>query len=149
MLYRILAIDYGEKRIGLALSDPMRMFAKPYETIANLSLEHIFTELDKVIKAQNVGTIIIGIPWSLEGTETDKTTETLEFIAKLQAQFDLPIIGWDERFSTSDANELLKEMGYNWKKARKVIDAMAACVILKRYLESNNREVSAPDIPIL
>jgi putative Holliday junction resolvase len=140
MLNRILAIDYGEKRIGLALSDPMQIFAKPFITIANLSLEHIFAELGKVIKEQNVGRIIIGIPWSLEGTETDKTTETLEFISKLKEQFDLPIIGWDERFTTSDANELLKEMGYNWKEARKVIDAMAACVILKRYLESSNRE---------
>ena len=141
MLYRILAIDYGEKRIGLAISDPMRMFAKPFETIANLSFEHIITELNKVIKAQSVGEIIIGVPWSIEGTATDKTNETLEFISKLKENISLPVIGWDERYTTSEANELLKEMGYDWKKARKVVDAMAACFILKRYMESNNREI--------
>jgi putative Holliday junction resolvase len=140
MLYRILAIDYGEKRIGLAISDPMQMFAKPFETIANLSPEHIFIELNRYIKEQNVGKIVIGIPWSIEGTPTDKTNEVLTFIELLKEQVAVPVIGWDERYTTSEANELLKQMGYDWKKARKVVDAMAACFILKRYMESNHSE---------
>lgn len=140
MLSRILAIDYGEKRIGLALSDPMQMFAKPFDTIANLSFEHIISELGKVIKEQSVGSLIVGIPWSIEGTATDKTNETLEFIEKLKSEISLPIIGWDERYTTSEANQLLKEMGYNWKQARKVIDSMAACLILKNHLENRTHE---------
>ncbi len=140
MATRILAVDYGEKRIGLALSDPMHMFAKPFETIANLSFEHIVSELNRIITEQCVGKIIIGIPWSIEGNPTEKTNETMAFIDKIKEQISLPVIGWDERYTTSEANELLKQMGYDWKKARTVIDAMAACLILKRYLESDNHE---------
>jgi putative holliday junction resolvase len=132
---RLLAIDYGEKRIGLALSDLMQMFAKPYETFPNLSLENTLKHLNEIIAAKQVGLVIVGIPWNLDGTESAKTKETQEFLACMQKKLSVPVIGSDERYTTSDANELLKEMGLNWKEARKVIDAMAACLILKRYME--------------
>jgi len=137
MQYRLLAVDYGEKRIGLALSDPMRIFAKPLKTIPNNSLEEIVELLKTVISEKQVGKLIVGIPWSLEGTETAKTAETKEFLAQLSDRLDIPVVGWDERYTTDDANELLKEMGMDWKKARSVIDAMAACLILKRFMERN------------
>lgn len=137
MQYRLLAVDYGEKRIGLALSDPMRIFAKPLKIIPNSTPEEVVSLLKQVISEQQVGKLIIGIPWSLEGTETAKTTETKEFLTLLSERLDIPIIGWDERFTTDDANDLLKEMGMDWKKARTVIDAMAACLILKRFMERN------------
>lgn len=140
MIGRILALDYGEKRVGLAMSDPMQMFAKPFDTIDNLSFEHIITELHRIIREQSIITLIIGIPWSIEGTPTGKTHETLQFIEKIKETLALPVIGWDERYTTSEANDLLKQMGYDWKKARKVVDSMAACFILKRYLESDKHD---------
>lgn len=136
-LSRLLAIDYGEKRIGLALSDAMRMFAKPYDTIANVSFENTLQKLNEVIKEQHVGTVIVGIPWGVEGNETEKTKETMAFLELLKQQLSVPVIGADERYTTSEANQILKEMGYDWKKARKVIDSVAACMILKGYLERN------------
>jgi putative Holliday junction resolvase len=136
-LTRLLAIDYGEKRIGLALSDAMRMFAKPFDTIPNISFENTLQRLNEVIIKQRVGLVIVGIPWSIEGTETDKTKETLAFLNTLKEHLSVPVIGADERYSTSEANQLLKEMGYDWKKARTVIDSMAACMILKGYMERN------------
>jgi putative Holliday junction resolvase len=132
---RILAIDYGEKRIGLALSDPLRMFAKPFQTLPNLSYENTLLVITRIISEQQVGDIVIGIPWSLDGEKSPKTIETLAFIEKISADLSVPVTGWDERYSTSEANDLLKAMGYNWKKARTVIDAMAACLILKRFME--------------
>lgn len=140
MINRLLAIDYGEKRIGLAMSDALQMFAKPFETLENKSAENTFDYLRKLITEKQIGKVIVGIPWSLEGTATDKTRETQQFLQELQNKLDVPVVGSDERFTTSDANELLKEMGYNWKQARKVIDAMAACLILKRFLEKNEQE---------
>jgi putative Holliday junction resolvase len=137
MQYRLLAVDYGEKRIGLALSDPMRIFAKPLQTIPNTSLNEIISKLKQIISEKQVGKLIVGIPWSLDGTETAKTSETREFLSQLSAGLDIPVIGWDERYTTDDANELLKQMGLDWKKARTVIDAMAACLILKRFMERN------------
>ena len=84
--------------------------------------------------------VIVGIPWSLDGNATDKTRETQQFLSDLQQQIEIPVIGMDERFTTSDANEMLREMGYDWKQARRVIDAMAAYLILKRYLETHSDE---------
>lgn len=134
---RLLAIDYGAKRIGLALSDPMRMFAKPLQTVDNISLDQTVSVLKDIIREKVIGKIIVGIPWSLDGNATNKTKETQQFLSELQQRIDIELVGMDERFTTSDANELLKEMGYDWKQARKVIDAMAACLILKRYLETH------------
>jgi len=142
MAKRLLAIDYGEKRIGLALSDAMQMFAKPYDTLANTSFDNIIEYLRKLVAEKEISQVIVGIPWSLEGNPTAKTNETLSFLTELQSTLDIPVIGYDERFTSSDANELLKEMGYNWKQARKVIDSMAACLILKRYLEKNDKKVT-------
>ncbi|MFO7660156.1 MAG: Holliday junction resolvase RuvX [Candidatus Cloacimonadaceae bacterium] len=137
---RLLAIDYGEMRIGLALSDPMRMFAKPLMTLDNTSLDQTVSVLNDIIREKEIARIIVGIPWSLDGNATDKTRETQQFFTELQQRIDIEVVGMDERFTTSDANELLKEMGYDWKQARKVIDAMAACLILKRYLETHPDE---------
>lgn len=140
MAGRLLAIDYGEKRIGLALSDPMQMFAKPLMTLDNVSPEQTVSALRDTIRDKEVVKIIVGIPWSLDGNATDKTKETQQFLSELQQKIEIPVIGMDERFTTSDANELLREMGYDWKQARRVIDAMAACLILKRYLETHSDE---------
>lgn len=137
MISRILALDYGEKRIGVAISDPLRMFAKPLLTWQNTSYQDTLECLTKVVSEQQVGLIIIGIPWSLDGEKTITTELTLTFIEKIKQDINIPVEGHDERYSSSDANELLKSMGYNWKQARQVVDAMAACLILKRYLEKN------------
>jgi len=134
---RLLAIDYGEKRIGLAISDALKIFAKPYDIIANTSYEDIVQQLIRIIQSNHVEKVIVGVPWSIEGEETNKTKETLTFIAKLKESLPVPVIGADERYTTSEANELLKQMGYDWKKARKHIDSIAACLILKGYLDNN------------
>jgi putative Holliday junction resolvase len=137
---RLLAIDYGEKRIGLALTDPMQIFAKPFEMISNLSFENTVSQIRKVVTDKEIGKIIVGIPWSVDGNATVKTVETQEFLTKLQQQFSIPVEGSDERYTTSEAHELLREMGYDWKKARTMVDSLSACLILKRYLEMHPRE---------
>ncbi len=137
---RLLAIDYGEKRIGLAMTDPMQIFAKPYTMISNVSFDETADQLEKLISEKSIGRIIVGIPWSLDGNITVKTQETLDFLDRLASRLEIPVVGSDERYTTSEANELLKEMGYDWKKSRTMIDSLSACLILKRYLETHPRE---------
>jgi len=133
---RILAIDYGEKRIGLALSDPLKLFAKPLKVIPNSGFETVLAELRKVISEQCVELIVMGLPYAIEGGNTPKTDETIAFMDRLSAAIETPIVAWDERYSTSEAIGELIKMGYGWKQRRNFQDAMAAAMILKSYLES-------------
>jgi len=137
MPQRILAVDYGEKRIGLALSDPLHLFATPYKTISNSSLQEVIDQLQQIITEQEVGLVLVGIPLSVDGNTTAKTIETQNFFQSLRNNLSVEVKEADERYTTSEANALLKEKGLSWKEARKQIDAFAACLILQRYLESN------------
>ncbi len=132
-----MAIDYGSKRIGIALSDPLRMFAKPLLMIPNTNEEDVLAGINNLVAEHEVGLVILGIPYALEGQNTPKTDEVLLFKTILEASVQVPVIGWNESLSTNEANQHLKSMGYDWKKSRSLIDAMAACMILKSYLESN------------
>lgn len=134
---RILAIDYGEKRIGLALSDPLRIFAKPYRVLQNLGFEQFVSELEPILKEQQVLLVLVGIPYAIEGGNTPKTDEVIEFRNALETTITIPVQGWDERYSTDEAHQELKKMGYSWQEARSLVDAMAAAMILRSYLNLN------------
>ena len=136
---RWIAIDYGEKRIGIAVTDHLKMFVNPLTTIENKSDSAVFDQLLKIFQSQEVEKVIIGLPLSLDGEDTAKTKETREFYKKLSEKTSLPLIWWDERYSTYEANELLKNKGLNWEKSRNVIDQIAAAVILKSYVDSNDK----------
>lgn len=136
MIGRIMAVDFGSKRIGIAFSDPLAMFATPHSVLENTDLASVKAEISRLAKANSATLIVIGIPYAIDGSHTPKTTETLEFIDEMKAATDLPVKGWDERYSSSEAENELKKMGKSWQEARKMVDAMAAAMILKSYLES-------------
>jgi putative Holliday junction resolvase len=133
---RLLGIDYGEKRIGIALSDPLKMFVKPFCTLSNTGENDLINEINKIIKSQVVERIILGLPLNLQGEDTIKTKEIRVFYDFLVQNISIPVELWDERYSTADANEYLKQKGYNWKESRKVVDQVAAAVILRSYIDS-------------
>ena len=135
MTQRIVALDYGEKRIGIALSDPLQIIAKPFAVWDNTGFDQILARLEEMVKEYQIGEIIIGIPLSVDGEITAKTSETIRFMHALKKAIDIPVTGWDERYSTAEAHEQLKNMGLSWVEARQKVDAMAAGVILKSYLE--------------
>ena len=130
---RILAIDYGEKRVGLALSDPMRMFAKPLCILENNN--QLVAELLQLIAQYGVSMVLVGMPYAIDGSLTPKTIETQTFATNLADKLSVQVQCYDERYSTCDAEAELKRMGYTWQEAKKVKDAMAACMFLKEYLE--------------
>ncbi len=135
MIHRVAALDYGEKRIGIALSDPLQIIAKPLTVWDNTSFEDTVERLRVLIKEYQVGEVIVGLPLSVEGEITAKTAETMRFLHALKKVIEIPVSGWDERYSTAEAHELLKDMGMSWMEARQKVDAMAASIILKSYLD--------------
>ncbi len=136
-MYRILAIDYGQKNIGLALTDPMRLFAKPYHTIPNHSDEQVLKEIQDVVRSQAVGKIVLGLPISVAGLDTQKTNEVRRFFELLSQSVNVPVFLWDERYTTADAKDILIRKGLSIKESKKVIDQTAAALILKSFLEGN------------
>ena len=135
-----MSIDYGEKRIGIAISDPMQIYAKPLLTIKNISMKHIFSQINEIIFTNSIEKVIVGLPLNLEGNDTKKTIEVRNFFNKLTKSISVKSVLFDERYSTVDANDYLKEKGLSIKESRKVIDQIAAAVILRNYLELGNKD---------
>ena len=132
-----MAIDFGEVRIGIALSDPLQIIAKPFEVIKNSNDEKVWNRLKQIIDEKTVGRIILGLPLNLKGEDTQKTLEVRNFASELKKRIKIPIIFQDERYTSVDANEALKAMGYTIKESREVIDMVAASIILKNFMLLN------------
>lgn len=133
-LYRIMAIDYGEKRIGIALSDLLRIISKPYRVVAND--EKQWEEFESIISSEKVGMVVIGLPQNFAGEDTLKTKEIREFATEFGNKFSVQWEFCDENFTSADANSALKQMGYSVQESRKVIDKVAASLILRNYLDN-------------
>ncbi|MBN2790082.1 MAG: Holliday junction resolvase RuvX [Candidatus Delongbacteria bacterium] len=132
---RILSIDHGEVRIGLAMTDPMQIISSPFKTIKNMGDDNIIKELKKIIIENEVELIILGHPMGLDGQKTKKTEHVEKFAEKLK-ELGLEIVLFDESFSTVRAHQIIHEMGQKTGKNKERIDALAAQVILEDYLRS-------------
>ncbi len=136
---RILGIDYGEKRIGLAVSDEMEITARGISVIVRKSKK---TDLDAIAAAvaeYGVGTIVVGYPLRLDGSAGIQCEKVDRFIASLKEVTVVPVIAWDETLSTKEAEELLRETGLARRKKRGVVDRIAAAFILQDYLNKKAR----------
>ena len=136
MTGRILALDYGTKRIGLAISDQLKLFAKPLATIPNTGFPEVLSAVQQIIQTQSVEYLVIGMPYAIDGSYTPKTMETEEFADMMKESLGIPVYTWDERYSSQEAEAELKCKGKSWQEARKMVDAVAAAMILKSYLEN-------------
>lgn len=138
-LKRFLSIDYGTKRIGLALSDPLKTFAYPYKTVINNS--KILTELKKIISEKNIEKIILGFPLKEDGSESILTKEVTAFKSKLEKIFPFEILFRDERYSSSIAAEQIKQSvtKKSKRKQKSLLDSGAAAIILQDYLDERRR----------
>ena len=134
---RILALDVGDKTIGLAISDPLMITAQGLEVIRRSSWAKDIARLTDIIHQYEVGTLLIGMPKNMNGTIGPRGQETLEFAEKLKNEFTgVDIRMWDERLSTVAAQRSLIEADVSRAKRRQVIDKMAAVFILQGYLDS-------------
>lgn len=132
---RVMALDYGDARIGIALSDPLKILAKPYETYHRTTETDDFEHLKQIIKEQDVDIIVVGLPLNTEGEEQDTAIKVRAFCEKLKNFVNLPIKFMDERMSSVVADEILKQTEKDWKKRKANLDAVSAMVILQDYLD--------------
>jgi putative Holliday junction resolvase len=133
---RILAIDFGTVRIGTALSDELRMLASPHIVIPYS--KDAAQAVAALAAQQNVESVVLGMPYALDGTESEMTRQTKNFAAKLRALVTCPVIEWDEAFSSRRAGEQMRSAGVKKKKrqTKGTTDAWAAAIILQEYLDS-------------
>jgi len=141
---RILGIDFGEKRIGLAVSDPLRITAQMLPTFKIRNPDEIFLEVAQIILEKNVTEIVVGMPLRLKGDKGITAQKVDEFIQKLKEKFQLPVHAWDERFTSVIAERTIREIGKPPSRNKAKVDQISAVLILQAYLDHlsiKNREI--------
>jgi len=133
---RIMALDPGTKRIGVALSDEMGWTAQPLETFERRSLDKDIAHLQHLIDEHNVREVVMGLPIRLDGRIGPEAEQVQRFIQRLEQSLSVPVIPWDERLTTRSAEDLLIEANVSRRKRRGVVDRVAAAIILQSYLAS-------------
>lgn len=133
---RIMGIDYGDSRIGIAMSDIMGWTAQGIKTIQNRGREKTLSEIKEILNEYNPEKIVIGLPKNMDGSEGFRVDATHEFADLLRTVYGGEIIFWDERLSTVGAAQILKSTETFGKKRKKVLDTVAASLILEGYLNS-------------
>jgi putative Holliday junction resolvase len=136
MLSRILALDYGTKRIGVALSDELGWTAQPLETFERRTLDRDIAHIASLVKSHEVGKVVLGLPLQLDGREGPAIRAMREFSAKLEQGVPVPIVFWDERMTTKAAEDLLIAADVSRKKRKGAVDRVAAAILLQSYLAS-------------
>ena len=133
---RVMAIDYGDERIGLAVSDLLGMLAGEAWTMQEWDMERAAVRIAAEAKNREVGTLVLGLPKNMDGTEGPRAAKSREFKAVLEKTAGLPVVLWDERRSSIEAHAILHAAGKREKQHRKTVDAVAASLILEGYLGS-------------
>ena len=138
---RVLAVDHGEKHIGLALSDPTATIASPLKVIQHVSRLMDAAQVANLASENEAGLIVIGQSFDEEGRPNLAGRRAAKFAEALKQQTQIPIILWDESFSTQDARAARIEMGVSRKKRAGHVDELAAVIILRSYLDTNKPKV--------
>tara|TARA_B100000401_G_scaffold248921_1_gene169005 strand:- start:612 stop:1028 length:417 start_codon:yes stop_codon:yes gene_type:complete len=135
---RLLAIDYGEKRLGLAISDPNQIISKPLKTIILSDSQYIYNELEKIISDYEIQKLIIGLPLGMDGKNTQQTSKVEAFKEDLQNKISIPVILFDERLSSVSAKKSLISQGIKTGHNKSKIDQTAAAIFLQHFLDTLN-----------
>lgn len=138
---RVLGLDYGDKRIGVAISDPLGITAQGVAVLGKgETFDQDIKELKRLIKKYDgVDEIVVGLPKTMRGEVGPQAEKVLTFVAALKQEFKLNIATWDERLTTAEAERTLIEAGLSREKRRQVIDKSAAAVILQSYMDHKKR----------
>jgi len=133
---RILCLDYGSKRIGVAVCDELGMTAQGLATIFRKNRRQDLEEIAEFIRTYGAEKIVIGYPIRLDGTEGIQCEKISKFASLLESTFSLPVIKWDETLSTKEAEEILSRANIARNKRRNIVDKLAASLILQGYLDA-------------
>ena len=132
---RLMGIDFGDARVGIALSDPLMIMSQGYKTIKNDGSDALFEEITAIIKEKEVTKIVIGLPKNMDNSQGFRTDATMEFAEKLRSYTDVEIDFSDERLTTVSAHGFLNEMNVRGKKRKGAVDTLSAALILETYMK--------------
>jgi len=133
---RVIALDVGERRIGVAVSDPLGIVARTLGVVERVSDAQAIEEIVRLVREHEVGRVLVGHPRSLRGELGPQARQVETFAALLEEALDVPVELWDERLSTVTAERILSERGIRAREQKEHIDAVAAAVILQDYLDA-------------
>lgn len=138
-----MGIDFGTRRVGIALSDPLQIIAQSLETMQNTPA--LISRIRELVEREEVELVVVGMPFNLKGEKGQKGEEVERFLLELRKQLPVDIVTWDERFTSTMAHSTMLQMGTR-KKERQTdkgrIDAMAAAIMLQGYLDSRKKSLS-------
>ena len=138
-LMRTMGLDIGTHTIGVAISDELGITAQGLKTIRRKSMEEDLKEIATIIRQFEIDKIVVGLPKNMDGTLGTQAEIVLQWIKVLKDKIHVPVVTWDERLSTVGASKVLLEADLSRKKRKKVIDKVAAVLILQGYLEQSGR----------
>ena len=136
---RIMGLDYGSTTVGVAMSDALGITSQPGETIFRDKENHLrrtLAQIAKLVEENEIGTIVLGRPVRIDGTDGTRVAKTEEFRKALQARVSIPVVWQDERLTTVEADGILEEMRVPKNERKKYIDSVAASVILRDYMNA-------------
>ena len=133
---RILGIDYGEVRIGIALSDLTKTIAKPFSTITYKNFDHLLIQLNQIITENEVDKLVVGIPYNMKGEDTQQTIKVKEFASLVDKNLEVDIKFIDERLTSYEAEQVMHKMNIKTGFNKAKIDKIAASIILQEYLQT-------------
>ncbi len=136
---RIMGVDYGDARTGIAISDLLCSIVGTTTVIHSRNIEKTIAQICTMVKESDVGEIVVGLPKNMDGTEGARAELCREFAAKLEEATALPVKLWDERRTTVEAHNILSAHNYHGKKRKDTVDAVAASLILEGYLAFRGR----------
>lgn len=133
---RVLAIDHGTKRMGIALSDSLGIIAQPLEFILAEPFPAFLERLQALLRTHEVSQIVVGLPRNMDGSFGPAAQKVQEFVAKLKQATPIPVRTWDERLTSSQANRIMVEAGVRRQNRKEKVDKTAAAILLQSYLDS-------------
>ena len=136
MQSRILALDLGKKRIGLAISDPLGITAQGLPNLVRARKRADFAALEQIVRERQVGLILMGNPINMRGDEGRQSAWVREFAQALEKRTGLPVKLWDERLTSVEANRVLRSSGISIEKRAAAVDRLSAVILLQSYLDS-------------
>lgn len=141
---RILALDLGKKRIGLAISDPLRITAQGMPHLVRTNQRADLAALDQLIRQRGVGLVLLGNPIHMSGKEGRQSGWVREFAARIESRLGVPVKFWDERWTSVEAGRVLRQSGISIEKRAAAVDRLSAVILLQSYLDSA-AEARAPE----
>ncbi len=137
-----MALDVGDKTIGVAISDALLLTAQARPTVRRKDIASDIEKLRRLAQENEVHEVVVGQPLHMDGQPSPQSQKVARFAEQLRKVLDLPIIFWDERLTSFEAEQHLEQMGLNWRQRREQVDKIAAMIILQNYLDSRPGQIA-------